>query len=69
MVTDAAGRVPEGAVRAVAGWVAAFLLSAGEIVDKAGALRVRQVTRMMESELEAAGFYAAYDQASSPAPA
>ena len=53
--------VPPAAVEAVAAWTADFLTSAGEVVDKAGAIRLRQATRMMESELEKIGFYAAFD--------
>jgi CheY-like chemotaxis protein len=49
------------AVEAVAAWTADFLSSAGEIVDRAGAIRLRQATRMMEAELERIGFYAAFD--------
>jgi CheY-like chemotaxis protein len=49
------------AVEAVAAWMADFLSSAGEIVDRAGAIRLRQATRMMEAELERIGFYAAFD--------
>jgi len=55
------GSVPPAAVEAVAAWTAAFLSSAGEIVDRAGGISLRQVTRMMEAELERVGFYAAFD--------
>jgi len=53
--------VPLAAVEAVAAWTADFLSAAGEIVDRAGGIRLRQVTRMMEAELEKIGFYAAFD--------
>jgi CheY-like chemotaxis protein len=53
--------LPAAAVEAVAAWTADFLSSAGEIVDRAGGIRLRQATRMMEAELERIGFYAAFD--------
>jgi hypothetical protein len=53
--------LPPAAVEAVAAWTADLLSSAGEIVDRAGGIRLRQVTRMMEAELERIGFYAAFD--------
>jgi len=53
--------LPPAAVEAVAAWTADFLASAGEVVDKAGGIRLRQATRMMEAELEKVGFYAAFD--------
>ena len=49
------------AVEAVAAWTAEFLAAAGEIVDRAGAIRLRQATRIMEAELERIGFYSAFD--------
>ena len=63
--------LPPAAVEAVAAWTADFLASAGEVVDKAGAIRLRQATRMMEAELEKVGFYAAFDAivSSTPPPA
>jgi hypothetical protein len=66
------GRVgPEGgafsptpeAVPAVAAWTALFLKEAAQLVGKVAGIRVRQVTRMMEGELERCGFYAAFDAA------
>lgn len=53
--------LPPAAVEAVAAWTADFLSAAGEVVDTAGAIRLRQATRMMEAELEKVGFYAAFD--------
>lgn len=53
--------LPPAAVEAVAAWTADLLSSAGEIVDRAGVIRLRQATRMMEAELERIGFYAAFD--------
>jgi len=53
--------LPPAAVEAVAAWTADLLSSAGEIVDRAGGIRLRQATRMMEGELERIGFYAAFD--------
>jgi CheY-like chemotaxis protein len=53
--------LPPAAVEAVAAWTADLLSSAGEIVDRAGGIRLRQATRMMEAELERIGFYAAFD--------
>jgi CheY-like chemotaxis protein len=55
------GSLPPAAVEAVAAWTADFLSSAGELVNRAGAIRLRQATRMMEAELEKVGFYAAFD--------
>jgi CheY-like chemotaxis protein len=57
-------RVPQETVEAVAAWTLAFLSEAGGMVDKAAAIRIRQVTRMMEDDLAAAGFYAALDNLS-----
>jgi len=45
----------------MAAWTADFLSAAGEVVDRVGAIRLRQATRMMEAELEKVGFYAAFD--------
>jgi len=53
--------LPAAAVEAVAAWTADLLSSAGEVVERAGAIRLRQATRMMEAELERIGFYAAFD--------
>ena len=60
--------LPAASVEAVADWTADFLASAGEVVDKAGAIRLRQATRMMEAELEKVGFYAAFDAIVSSTP-
>lgn len=54
---------PPQAVSAVASWVASFLKEATEIVGKVASIPVRQVTRMMEGELEKCGFYAAFEAA------
>jgi hypothetical protein len=47
------------AVAASAAWVTAFLGEAGTMAEKAGRIKVRQATRMMEADLEKIGFYAA----------
>lgn len=60
--------LPPAAVEAVAAWTADFLSSAGELVDRAGAIRLRQATRMMEAELEKIGFYAAFDAVAAEGP-
>jgi CheY-like chemotaxis protein len=44
-------------------WAAAFLAETGLKVEKTGGLSMRRVTRMIEGELERAGFYAAFDAA------
>ena len=62
---DGAARLPAGVVPAVAGWTAAFLRAAAEIVAKVGNVRVRAVTHMLEGELEKCGFYTALERASS----
>jgi CheY-like chemotaxis protein len=54
------GTLPPAAVEAVAAWTAEFLSSAGQL-DRAGGIRLRQATGMMEAELEKVGFYAAFD--------
>lgn len=51
--------LPASAVPAVAGWVTCFLAEASALAEKAGKVRIRQATRMMESDLERIGFYAA----------
>lgn len=58
-------QLPAEAVPAVAGWTAAFLRAASEIVAKVGHVRVRAVTHMLEGELDKCGFYAALERASS----
>jgi len=58
-----AGDVPATVVGAVAGWTAAFIAAAAELVERVRALKLRTITRMMESELERVGFYAACDEA------
>ena len=60
--------LPPAAVEAVAAWTADLLSSAGELVDRAGAIRLRQATRMMEAELEKVGFYAAFDAVAAEGP-
>lgn len=62
---DGPARLPADVVPAVAGWTAAFLRAAAEIVAKVGNVRVRAVTHMLEGELEKCGFYAALERASS----
>ena len=62
---DGAPRLPAAVVPAVAGWTAAFLRAAAEIVAKVGNVRVRAVTHMLEGELEKCGFYTALERASS----
>jgi len=54
------------AVKAVAAWIVEFLAKSSQMDQKAAAIRVRQVTRLMESDLDAIGFYAAVDAASRP---
>jgi CheY-like chemotaxis protein len=61
---EAAPQMPAQGVAAVAGWTAAFLRAASEIVAKVGNVRVRAVTHMLEGELERCGFYAALEKAS-----
>lgn len=51
--------LPASAVAAVAGWVTCFLAEASALAEKAGKVRIRQATRMMEADLERIGFYAA----------
>lgn len=53
--------LPASGVAAVAAWVSAFLVEAGALVEKAGRIRVRLATRMMEADLERVGFYAALE--------
>jgi CheY-like chemotaxis protein len=56
-------RVSASGVAEVAQWSAAFLADAGLEVEKAGGLRIRRVTHMIEGELDRAGFYAAFESA------
>lgn len=51
-----------GAVAATAAWTAAYIAAAAEVVERVRGLRLRSVTRMMEPELERAGFYAACEK-------
>jgi len=51
--------LPASGVAAVAAWVTAFLGEAGALAEKAGRIKVRLATRMMEADLEKIGFYAA----------
>lgn len=62
-VEGAGGSLPPAAVIAVAAWTAAFINAAAELVERVRGLRLRTVTRMMESELERVGFYGACDEA------
>lgn len=55
--------LPRDAVEAVAAWVARFLWEAGSLAEPVRALKIDQATRMMEPELEKAGFYAAFEAA------
>jgi len=57
--------LPAAGVAAVAAWVNSFLAEAGTLVDKAGRIRVRLATRMMETDLDKLGFYAALEGPSS----
>ena len=54
---EGAGGAPASVVNDVAGWLAAFLDVAESVGGTAQALPLRQVTKMMESELEAIDFY------------
>ncbi|MBI3932704.1 MAG: response regulator transcription factor [Acidobacteria bacterium] len=65
VLLDAPGgpAVARHAVAAVAAWTAAFVAEASSIVERIGALKVRQATRMMEADLDQMGFYAAFEQA------
>lgn len=51
--------LPQGSVGAVAAWLAMFLVEAGERPDGAGMARLHAATRMLETDLERLGFYAA----------
>lgn len=53
-------------VPAVAAWTMAFIAAAAELVERVRALKLRSITRMMEAELERAGFYAACEEKASP---
>ncbi|HLA76466.1 MAG TPA: response regulator transcription factor [Vicinamibacteria bacterium] len=59
LVNHEQAALPGPAVPAVAEWVASFLTEAGALAEKAGKVRIRQATRMMEADLERIGFYAA----------
>jgi CheY-like chemotaxis protein len=62
IVTEPApGPAGAGLPAAAAGWTSSFLRAAGEIAEKARGVSVRRVTRMLESELDRCGFYAALD--------
>jgi CheY-like chemotaxis protein len=61
--SEAGSPLPAELVGASAAWTADFLSAAGEIVEKARGVPVRKVTRMLESELERCGYYAAVDTA------
>jgi hypothetical protein len=65
VVAEGPGLGP-AAVTAVAAWIVSFLAESAQIAEKAAAIRVRQVTRLMESDLDAIGFYAALDAAPRP---
>jgi len=54
---------PAGLVPAVAAWTMSFIDAAAELVERVRALKLRSITRMMEAELERAGFYAACEGA------
>jgi len=61
--TPSPERLPPEAVATVAEWAVAFLGEAAAAVPRMRGLRVRSVTRMIERDLEKAGFYAAFDAA------
>ncbi len=65
-IDPARAALPPVAVRAVAGWLKAFLDESGALVEKAGRIRVRQATRMMEADLERLGFYTALGEPAGP---
>jgi hypothetical protein len=65
VVAEGPGLGPS-AVKAVAAWIVSFLAESAQIAEKAAAIRVRQVTRLMESDLDAIGFYAAVDEVPRP---
>lgn len=65
-IDPARAALPPVAVRAVAAWLRAFLEESGAMVEKAGKIRVRQATRMMENDLERLGFYTALGEAPGP---
>jgi CheY-like chemotaxis protein len=54
---------PAALVPAVAAWTSAFIGAAAELVERVRALKLRSITRMMESELERVGFYTACQEA------
>jgi CheY-like chemotaxis protein len=56
-VADPAAASGPEAVAAVAAWTRSFLEAAAALVDRIGSLRVRSVTRMMETELDRCRFY------------
>lgn len=55
-------RLPRGAVRAVAAWALAFRDEATRLTGPPRLPSLRRATRMIASELEAMGFYAALDE-------
>jgi len=65
VVAETGGSLPEARVlvESAALWAASFLAEAGVKVEKAGGLSMHRVTRMIEGELERAGFYAAFEAA------
>jgi CheY-like chemotaxis protein len=65
VVAEGPGLGP-AAVKAVAAWIGAFLSESSQIAEKAGSIRVRQVTKLMEPDLEAIGFYAALEAVPRP---
>jgi CheY-like chemotaxis protein len=60
-------RISHDAVAAVAAWASDLLAEAGRTSNRAGDVRVRQVTRSMADELERLGFYTAFDGLAEPA--
>jgi CheY-like chemotaxis protein len=60
-------RISHDAVAAVAAWASELLAEAARASDRAGDVRVRQVTRSMADELERLGFYTAFDGLAEPA--
>jgi hypothetical protein len=62
-VDAARALLPEAAVAAAAAWVTALLAESGAMIARAGKIKVRQATRMMEADLEKVGFYQALGEA------
>jgi len=65
VLLGAPAELPAAAVEAVAAWCVSFLREGALLVPRLASMRVRPATRMMESELDKAGFYAAVEAISS----